>query len=150
MALSAGGVTTIKGNALTTKVLRAWALRKSGEAWKEANIAGSVIKVNIKAVKVDLGDGFTAKVKKSATPAAGGGGSDSEEHHVEAAAADADAPDSDGDEEGHVESSGKTPAAAAAAGAGGAAPPDIESVTMTNKAGSYSAEWNKVENTRVD
>ena len=41
-------------------------------------------------------------------------------------------------------------APAAAAGAGGAAPLDLDSVTMTNKAGSYVVDWHKVENIRVD
>ena len=72
-----------------------------------------------------------------------------------AAAADADSDsdsDSDSDEEGHVESDDdeEAPAAAAAAGAGGAAAPDLDSVTMTNKAGSCSVEWNKAGSIRVD
>ena len=71
MALGAEGIITIKGKALTTKVSQAWALSKSGKAWKKANIAGSVIKVNSKTLRADLGDGFTAEVKKSATPVAG-------------------------------------------------------------------------------
>jgi hypothetical protein len=224
MALEAGGSITIKGKALTTKVSKAWAQSKFGQAWQEANIEGAVVKVNSKTVKVDLGDGFMVEVKKSAaagdpdvaqadapaampngapaagapvvrrrvtndaaiaasaapaagapvvrrsslaaaapaaappTPApaaaAGGGDSDSEENRAQAAAAaaaDADS-DSDSDEEGHVGSDDdeEAPAAAAAAGAGGAAAPDLDSVTMTNKAGSYSVEWNKVGSIRVD
>jgi len=87
-------------------------------------------------------------------PQRGGGDSDSEENRAQAAAAaDADSDsDSDSDEEGHVESDDEeeAPAAAAAAGAGGAAAPDLDSVTMTNKAGSCSVEWNKAGSIRVD
>ena len=83
------------------------------------------------------------------------GDSDSEGHRAQAAAAaddgDSDSdddPDSESDQEGDAEPDDEAPAAAAAAGGGGAAPPSLDSVTMTNKAGSYPVEWNKVKNIR--